>query len=522
MNYPINTFIKISTALACFIYSAVIFSESSSDISAKYFGTANFMMGMSAMLDAMQVIISAPRRIILVQSFSYISLEVAVCSLFLFSLYFSKVKYKKTLFSYLYLFPIIFSILTAGFYIFSKNDFFLQVSSEEQIRTAFMPGYFYPKRIPYYIHATYTFGTAVSLSVIFSVRGIKNFSENKHIFLMFFIGMSVYFITGTHKFIIENFTVRNYIPIQEYFNSFFQFCMLTTAFLAVYSDDNQRCISKARQVLYEISSQPVIIFNSKNRFLQMNDRAADFFDIHGVHIRKFEPFAEIFAENSFQILGMTDLSNPMKEFYLSGVEDKKLYYVQMSAVFDGKKHLGSVMRLLNMNFYDGVVKTLEQAAYTDELTGVRKKDAFVKYATNLINKSMEPLLLLCFSIDGLENLNERLGIRTADTYIKKFTDIICASMQNILFPDSKENLYELFRIYGSTFAVILPESREENLSDLIKDIKQNCSAPAETKDEVISFSFGYSIMENKSHNAWEFFQESYKNLLLNKKNKQLI
>ena len=248
MNYPINTFIKISTALACFIYSAVIFSESSSDISAKYFGTANFMMGMSAMLDAMQVIISAPRRIILVQSFSYISLEVAVCSLFLFSLYFSKVKYKKTLFSYLYLFPIIFSILTAGFYLFSKNDFFLQVSSEEQIRTAFMPGYFYPKRIPYYIHAAYTFGTAVSLSVIFSVRGIKNFSENKHIFLMFFIGMSVYFITGTHKFIIENFTVKNYIPIQEYFNSFFQFCMLTTAFLAVYSDDNQRCISKARQV----------------------------------------------------------------------------------------------------------------------------------------------------------------------------------------------------------------------------------------------------------------------------------
>ena len=339
---------------------------------------------------------------------------------------------------------------------------------------------------------------------------------------MFFIGMSVYFITGTHKFIIENFTVKNYIPIQEYFNSFFQFCMLTTAFLAVYSDDNQRCISKARQVLYEISSQPVIIFNSKNRFLQMNDRAADFFDIHGLHIRKFEPFAEIFAENSFQILGMTDLSNPMKEFYISGVEDKKLYYVQMSAVFDGKKHLGSVMRLLNMNFYDGVVKTLEQAAYTDELTGVRKKDAFVKYATNLINKSMEPLLLLCFSIDGLENLNERLGIRTADTYIKKFTDIICASMQNILFPDSKENLYELFRIYGSTFAVILPESREENLSDLIKDIKQNCSAPAETEDEVISFSFGYSIMENKSHNAWEFFQESYKNLLLNKKNKELI
>ena len=135
---------------------------------------------------------------------------------------------------------------------------------------------------------------------------------------------------------------------------------------------------------------------------------------------------------------------------------------------------------------------------------------------------MEPLLLLCFSIDGLENLNERLGIRTADTYIKKFTDIICASMQNILFPDSKENLYELFRIYGSTFAVILPESREENLSDLIKDIKQNCSAPAETEDEVISFSFGYSIMENKSHNAWQFFQESYKNLLLNKKNKQLI
>ncbi len=131
MNYPINTFIKISTALACFIYSAIIFSESSSDISAKYFGTANFMMGMSAMLDAMQVIISAPRRIILVQSFSYISLEVAVCSLFLFSLYFSKVKYKKTLFSYLYLFPIIFSILTAGFYLFSKNDFFLQVSSED-------------------------------------------------------------------------------------------------------------------------------------------------------------------------------------------------------------------------------------------------------------------------------------------------------------------------------------------------------------------------------------------------------
>lgn len=522
MNYPINTFIKICTALACFIYSAVIFSESNSEISAKYFGTANFMMGVCAMLDVMQAIISSPRRIILVQSFSYISLEIAICSLFLFSICFSKIKCKRTLFSFMYLFPVVFSILTVGFYLLSKNDFFLQLPAAEQSRSSFMPGYFYPKRLPYFIHAFYSFGTALGLTVIFSVRGIKNFSENKHIFLMFFVGMSVYLIPGAHKFIIENFTVKNYTPIQEYFNSLSQFCMLTTGFLAIYTDDNQRCISKARQVLYEISPQPVIIFNSKNKFLQMNNRAADFFDAHDVTIKKFESFSEIFSENSFQILGMTNPSNSMKEFYISGLADKKLYYVQMSSVSNGKKQLGSVMRLLDLNFYDGIIKTLEQAAYTDELTGIRKKDAFVKYATNLINKSMDPLFMLCFSIDGLENLNEKLGIRAADSYIKKFTQIVQASMRNILTSESgnKHNSLELFRIYGSTFAAILPDMAEERLFTLLDDIKQRCSAVADKKEGAISFSFGYSVMEHQSHTAWQFFQESYRNMLLNKKNKK--
>lgn len=180
------------------------------------------------------------------------------------------------------------------------------------------------------------------------------------------------------------------------------------------------------------------------------------------------------------------------------------------------------MRLLDLNFYDGIIKTLEQAAYTDELTGIRKKDAFVKYATNLINKSMDPLFMLCFSIDGLENLNEKLGIRAADSYIKKFTQIVQASMRNILTSESgnKHNSLELFRIYGSTFAAILPDMAEERLFTLLDDIKQRCSAVADKKEGAISFSFGYSVMEHQSHTAWQFFQESYRNMLLNKKNKK--
>ncbi|MGP1459776.1 MAG: diguanylate cyclase domain-containing protein [Treponema sp.] len=520
-TYSLNTFLRVFTALVCYVYATLSFSELGGGRANRYFGFANLAMGSGALLDSIQILILSPRHIILVQELSYIAKEIAVCSLFLFSVHFSTFNRKKNAFSALYLIPLVFFLAAAAKYLFTKNDFFLRLPPARTVNAGFMPGYFYPKRTPYFIHAFYTIGLFGGLTAVFSVRSIKNFSENKRIFLFFFVGMSIFMIPSLHKFVIENFTNRHYSHTQEYFHSFAEICMVSFGFFAIHSNKNQRCVSLCKRSLYESPSQPIFIFNAENKFLHMNASAGDFLDSYRVQIKEFQYFKEIFSDDKFRILGNAESRQAVSAFYVSSVEDGKLYYAKIVKIASNGGTLGSYLSLSNLDFYEGIIKNLEKTAYIDELTGLRKQDSFVRYAANAINRAAEPLLLLCFSIDNLELINGNLGFQSGDEYIRRFALIVQKSLQATVFsafPPEKP-AFELFRIYGSIFSAVIPVSEESKLPVLLNYMKQSCSAYSRRKKLKLTFSAGYSTADHRTQNAWEAFHESYANMLLNRKNK---
>ena len=524
MQYTFNTFLCVFTALVCFVYASISFSQAGERLSERCFGAANLALGMGALLDSLQVLILLPRHIILVQELSYVAREVSICSLFLFALHFSTLKQKKTVFFLLYAFPVIFLLASAGSYLFTKNDFFLHLPPARTVNAGFMPGYFYPKKTPYFIHAFYTIGLFVGLTAVFSVRSIKNFSENKRIFFLFFIGMSLFLIPSLHKFIIENFTAEHYTHTQEYFHSLAEISMVSFGFFAIHTDKNRKCAAACSKNLYESPGQPIFIFNADNKFLQMNKSAQDFLASYRIQIRRFQHFKDIFSEERFRILGNAGIGQAASAFYISGVSDGKLYYTKISEIAAGGKKLGSWMSLSNLDFYEGIIKNLEKTAYTDELTGLRKQDSFVRHAANIINRTAEPLLLLCFSIDNLDVINGRLGFQTGDEYIRKFALIIQNSLQVTIFEglSAFRPAHELFRIYGSMFAAIVPVSAESKLPVLFTYMKQSCAVYSRRKKIRLTFSAGYSTVNHQTQNAWEAFHESYANMQLNRKNKNCV
>ncbi len=121
-----------------------------------------------------------------------------------------------------------------------------------------------------------------------------------------------------------------------------------------------------------------------------------------------------------------------------------------------------------------------QLAYTDALTGVKSKLAYVE-ATERMDQRIRDgeigdFAVAVFDLDGLKHINDTLGHDIGDKYIKEACRIICRAFQHS----------PVFRIGGDEFAVILENEdfshREKILAAFTHQMREN----AEKGEVVIS------------------------------------
>jgi diguanylate cyclase (GGDEF)-like protein len=139
------------------------------------------------------------------------------------------------------------------------------------------------------------------------------------------------------------------------------------------------------------------------------------------------------------------------------------------------------------------LKTAWELAYTDALTGVESKLAYLEVQEkidDLINdKKLNDFALVVFDINNLKKVNDTLGHQEGDRYIVS----ACALIKDI-FKNSK-----VFRIGGDEFLALLDSSdyaiREELLNKFNKKIEENIK----NNDVVISSGLAdYIPEEDKS------------------------
>ena len=110
-------------------------------------------------------------------------------------------------------------------------------------------------------------------------------------------------------------------------------------------------------------------------------------------------------------------------------------------------------------------------AYTDSLTGVRNKHAYVEAESRIDQRisdgTQNPFAVVVFDLNGLKDVNDTLGHEAGDRYIKDASEMMCRQ-----FPHSP-----VFRIGGDEFvAIILSEdyeARERLLKEFDEKIEKN-------------------------------------------------
>ena len=118
--------------------------------------------------------------------------------------------------------------------------------------------------------------------------------------------------------------------------------------------------------------------------------------------------------------------------------------------------------------------TARSLAYTDPLTGVKSKHAFVEREMDMDRrigeKAVREFAVIVGDLNGTKTVNDTLGHRAGDEYIRSGCSIICRCFKSS----------PVFRIGGDEFAVILEGSDYQRRGELLADINAGMEKNIET------------------------------------------
>ncbi len=129
----------------------------------------------------------------------------------------------------------------------------------------------------------------------------------------------------------------------------------------------------------------------------------------------------------------------------------------------------------------GEAKTV---AYTDPLTGVKSKAAYVEkeamFNSEIKDGNMQDFAIVVCDINGLKQVNDTMGHKAGDELIRNACKMIC-----VLFKHSP-----VFRIGGDEFVAVLVGTDYENRKDIMKEL--NLQVERNKKDTRVVIAAGIS------------------------------
>lgn len=151
----------------------------------------------------------------------------------------------------------------------------------------------------------------------------------------------------------------------------------------------------------------------------------------------------------------------------------KIFHVRhVFMMCDDKKHIICAMENIEAEFQakeeqERSLRSAEQMARRDELTGIKNKNAFAEFEERLNteikigNKELQFGVLIC-DLNNLKQINDTRGHSLGDEAIQRTSRMICD-----IFKHSP-----VFRIGGDEFAALLSDSDFEHRKELLKSLKK--------------------------------------------------
>ena len=122
-------------------------------------------------------------------------------------------------------------------------------------------------------------------------------------------------------------------------------------------------------------------------------------------------------------------------------------------------------------------------AYTDALTHVRNKHAYVEVEAELdkkiSDKELKDFGIIVFDLNGLKYVNDTYGHETGDQYLKDACKLICEQFKHSA----------VFRIGGDEFVALIEGSDYQNIDSLLNDFNKQIEENIAKKSVIISTGF---------------------------------
>ena len=175
-----------------------------------------------------------------------------------------------------------------------------------------------------------------------------------------------------------------------------------------------------------------------------------------------------------------------------------------------KKHL--IVGIENIDDQVRALKNAKEKAIRDELTGVRNKNAFQDYESDLQKKinadEIDEFAIVMCDLNDLKKINDTQGHKAGDKYIKDSCKMICR-----VYTHSP-----VFRIGGDEFVVVLfgedYDNREALLEDFRNQIEENVK-----NESIIIVATGMAVYDpEKDDRVTSVFERADDLMYENKRN----
>lgn len=515
----ILSIIRFFVGISGFAYSFIILHNSEKRSTSRYFGFAEFFMGLWMTISGFQeaysnILIENPYILSIIIGIQYIITEFAVISILYFSINFGKILNlrKKVNSLTLYLIPIILIIVFACSHIFYNiSPFFNTDINQAKFITdnnKNAGSFLFHKKNLYYFHCYLCYCLLGITIILLILRTITNFKEYKRLLMLFAVGVFAFSLQNFNIFIKENFF--SYLKEINSYNieTLCAFFMMTASFLVFYFDERQQSIILCKKQLFNYSNTPIFIFGKDNKLIETSYAANELLSYYHIFVKKFDNFDKVFPIEKVQQLGIQNLENEKHASYFSFSSDKKLFYARKIPISSmGQKIKSYYLIFSRMDFYAESVRQLEQAAFTDAVSGFKKRGSLLQQIFNDISMHSMSICLIVMSINNYEIIMEDNGLTNGNKIVSQFCKML---------KDSITETDLIYRISDSTFAFILPITMTKKLPQLFAKIKKDCKNFS--KDNDFSVSIGYTVSTNKDANSIdEFIEKGYQNMLLDRK-----
>jgi diguanylate cyclase (GGDEF)-like protein/PAS domain S-box-containing protein len=282
---------------------------------------------------------------------------------------------------------------------------------------------------------------------------------------------------------------------------------------AIYNDISERkrterSLRKQKayfQQLFDESTEAIALLDNDNNILKINKSFEKLFgykndEVKGIDIddlivpviKKKEG-----RKYSNQVINNKDIK---KESIRKTKNDKKLFVsIHAFPIKLDEGQIGIYAIYNDITQRKKEEKKIKYLSFHDRMTGLYNRRFFESEMERLDKSRKLPISIIMSDINGLKKVNDQYGHAKGDQYIETVAKEIKKAVR-------QEDI--LARVGGDEFAILLPDTNQEEVKQIEKRIQTNVNKLDEKLHYPVGISTGYAVKKDKESKLEDVFKEA--------------